>query len=239
MHKNFFLIGSMVIVLGVVCIFWYVFTGRQNPPLPTTSTAETKTNNLETPPSVSSTQTSDWKTYKNIEYGFSFKYPDYHVPFQEITPSINQGGLYIEKAPQGGFRVGYKNKIRALVSVAAESPNKNIGELRINVYNLSSYTIANIPAGIEFWFDEDQNAFWQTKITGTTLVKSEALLPKVDIGNDLVGYKIAIGDAGEGFEYVLIPLLSKKMLVEILYYQGIGATQGAPIDEILSTFRSI
>lgn len=186
--------------------------------------------------SSSGIQTADWKTYANTKYGFRFEYPNHYDSFQETSLAVNQADIYLERMVQGGFQVSYKTEITALSSAKAESHQENVGELRVNIYDMDSYRISAVPAGIEFGFDSIKNQWWQDRGEGKS---TSSLLPKIAIGNDLVGYKISIGDAGEGFEYVLIPITSKNVMIEILFYQGIGATQGAPMDAILSTFKLI
>lgn len=232
MQRNTVLISVAIVVVGVVATSLYALSRYQE--VSTQNNFGTITNTAMT--SNISEKTTEWKTYSNTEYGFELKYPNYYNPFQDTNLASNLGGIYLEKAPQGGFQIGYKTKITALTSVRAESQRKNIGEFRINVYNLNSYRISNVPAGIEFGFDSDKNLWWQDRGEGKS---TSSLLPKIKVGNDLVGYKIGIGDAGEGFEYVLIPMVAKKMMIEILFYQGISAPQGAPIDTILSTFKLI
>jgi hypothetical protein len=226
------LILGTIVAISAVVVSWYVLSPHQGAP----STFYVPVIATTTSNSLNGT-IAEWKTYISTEYGFELKYPNYYNSFQETIRATNQGGIYFEKAAQGGFQVGYKTKITALTSVRAESQHANIGELRINVYDLNPYRISDASGGAEFWFDLDKNQWWQNRVEGIELVKSVSSPPRINVGNNLVGYKIRIGDAGEGFEYILIPMVDKKIIVEVLYYQGIGATQGAPIDTILFTFK--
>lgn len=224
------LISGTIIAVSVAVISWYASLSPQK------VYVQNSIGTATTTPGSSDAQITDWKTYVSTEYGFRFEYPNYYDSFQETSLAVNRGGIYLEKMAQGGFQISYKINITALSSVKAASHKENVGELRVNVFNLNSYRISDVPAGIEFGFDSAKNQWWQDKGEGKSIT---SLLPKVNVGNDLVGYKIGIGDAGEGFEYILIPIVSKNAMVEILFYQGIGATQGAPIDTILSTFKLI
>lgn len=178
---------------------------------------------------------AEWNTYTDEEYGFKFKYPAYYENFEESPMASHKKDISLEKMKGGGFQIKYKSIVNALASRKAESRNKNIGELRVDVYDLNSYAISNIPSGVEFWFDQTKDQWWQN--TGES--KSVSFLPQVKAGDGIVGYKTEIGDAGEGFEYVIIPLKERGVMIEISFYKGIDTTENAPIDTILSTLKVI
>jgi hypothetical protein len=184
---------------------------------------------------ISSGGTVGWKTLVNSQYGFALDYPNYYSDFKETMLASNLTGIYLQKATEGGFRINYKNRVSALASESAGSIDNQVDQIRINVYDLNSYGLSDVHSATEFTFDSSTNQWWQD--TGES--KSVAPLPKISVGNNLTGYEILIGDAGEGFQYVLIPIINKKIIVEIMFYKGIGGSQNVPIDTILSTFRSI
>lgn len=81
------LVFSMITLVG---IGYYVFKSDQIKPSPQVSVSPT-------PP------TTDWKTYKNQEYGFKFKYPpDWIIQPVASENTIGQFGEYFEGGEPGG-----------------------------------------------------------------------------------------------------------------------------------------
>ena len=74
---NIILVVMVVILLGTVGYFAFVKkfapVAQQPTPTPTQTTNPTKTPVSTTP--TQKNETTDWKTYKNGQYGFEFKYP--------------------------------------------------------------------------------------------------------------------------------------------------------------------
>ncbi len=174
-----------------------------------------------------------WKTYTDSRYGFHFMYPNYFGDLYKTQPESNQAGIFVAKAAHGGYEIKYKGSIEALSSWVADIQN-TVGLLQVNIYDLNSYRISDVSSGIEFSYDANKKQWWQDN----GQVRATSTLMKVKIGkSNLVGYKILIGDAGEGFEYNLIPLADKKVMLEVVIYKGMGGIQNLPIDKILSTFR--
>ncbi len=174
-----------------------------------------------------------WKTYTDSRYGFHFMFPNYFGDLYKTQPKSNQAGIFVTKAAQGGYEIKYKGSIEALSTWAADIQNM-VGLLQVNIYDLNSYRISDVSGGIELSYDANKEQWWQDN----GQVRATSTLVKVKIGkSNLAGYKILIGDAGEGFEYNLIPLIDKKVMLEVAIYRGMGGIQNLPIDKILSTFR--
>jgi|SRR3989344_1333075 len=222
MHKKTLIIVGLIFLSVIIAVSGY-FLDEDSKNISSSPT---------TPGTVNTQSIKEWKTYTDTVYGFEFKYPSHYTNFRSIPVASHQKDIYVEKMEGGGFEIKYKSNLKALASLDAQPQKSSAGELRLNIFNLNSYAISDVSSGAEFLFDTEKNQWSQNN--GRS--KSIFPLPQVNVGNSLIGYRILLGDAGEGFEYVLIPLKDKKLMIEIGFYRGIGTMQDIPIDTILSTF---
>jgi len=147
-NKTKFIAILAVIIISVIGISAYLLqgTGRQQkeltPVLPTS-----------TSPQVPEIDTSDWKTYRNEEYGFELRYPsDWEVieDFSQAVVNFEFTGPALDKSPgiEGAFliqiyRLGKASNLREWVeSFYPEAAKVTIENTIINGYPA---VIARVP----------------------------------------------------------------------------------------------
>lgn len=108
--KTFLILSTLTITLGVGCIQTEPVTTNNNSSsaanthitninLTNTAVAQNNTNNNINQESDNTVDISDWQTYTNEEYGFSFKYPrDWKVNIEETQSKswiLPDGNIYV------------------------------------------------------------------------------------------------------------------------------------------------
>lgn len=116
MKKSFKIIGSLIVIAGVIGGgVWYWQKNKSVDNQPTivnqpvaTTTAEVNQNSTSTSTQQITDETANWTVYRNQTYGYSIKYPNNWYVYNPNAekPFTFKNGLYIDRFDIGGYSGG-------------------------------------------------------------------------------------------------------------------------------------
>jgi len=199
-----------------------------------------KINNRNQESSFAKKETVAWKTYRNEEYGFEFKYPQDYENFSSSDVSLGYrlSGMYLDSG-----KIQYKEKIIANVSLMAKPTKENSAPLIVvHIFPLSSYGYTYLSGGVEFDYDAVNNKWSQVKVENGKVVTKQIEVEIFSI-NGIKGYKLDSDiDADSGsVNMTAIPHKEKGFVLEFhfLVDQNTITESKLSLEDILSTFRFI
>jgi hypothetical protein len=182
-----YLIGTILILAAVALGFWVWQNQLGSPtskllpvePLPVVDT------NIEPPPTTAtliktSLDPTDWKTYRNDEYGFEFKYPDWRIG----DNFLSLGGTF----QLFNFSEDQFDRVRF-----------GIGENKIEMAISKNYSLAQL---MEFDKEiEGENSFPAEVYSPLTIDGHQSLKR---VSNTSISYLITLGTSDQGVLHVTI-----------------------------------
>ncbi len=163
-HTRLILLTVAMILVGVLAVGYFLYQSRQAP-------APIESQNLTV--ASSANKFADWKTYRNDEYGFEFKYPSWL--YQTSDPASNgiqvffvekttldryPAGFDFGKAADAKFEILMDNggaflsesRFNEYFKAADNTIIKKYGDLKIRNYKIGGYD------AVEFGYDEQSKA---------------------------------------------------------------------------------
>jgi len=156
---------------------------------------------------------ANWKTYRNEEYGFEFKYPQSFGSLNQVAPPSNAG----QKVTVASFESGGNYR------------------LYLNIYKLDTYTLHDSGSGMLLFFDKDLDR-WKAEYT-LGIIGKEYYDMDSFISNGVVVYNYVWMDGGAASDKYIIPIKKSAVMIQISY--GSVDYEVTHAKETLSTFKFI
>ncbi len=186
-------------------------------------------------------ETKDWKTYRNEEYEFEFKYPSAYKDFSFSSPVIlHKKEIYINHGSKYDF-IDYRSEAFPLTTETISDNNTDdySGIVSMSVFNLKTFGFSDIPGGSEYGYDLNNHVWWKnnfdpdtSKLTGKTKIKLENTFVSRFNGN--VFYST---DGQSSNKIVLIPNEQKGLMIEFVFTNDSLIENITLQETIFSTFK--
>lgn len=174
MRKKLVIPSIIVALLVVGGIFWYL---KQNTPVLNTATDTLDISALEKElgieikeiePPTSDIDTSNWKTYRNEEYGFEFKYPPYYSDFpltgEGFAKQFVAGGIGGVTEAVGIFTTDrtLDEQLRFMLNLEdsrVDSIEYFVSKSGLKVVRLHDTATGGVYSGFSYFFTKGGNTF--------------------------------------------------------------------------------
>lgn len=214
MNKSYSTIILLIILLVALsgAVVYFISSKPQKTANTTTDQAQ-QSQEVQTPTSTPKSSGSNWRTYRNEEYGFKIQYPQDIFDLVKITKSLPPD-----------YKVNYDGV--KLISLARAS---KLGkqECTYGGSGIISVCKAELEGGIEFI--PINNSIQNLTSTIKNSSKTTVVIGKKQ------SIKYSIGAEGEGADYYYIPLNSNRTLVAVRFYRFDGFPKPTLFEQILNT----
>lgn len=214
-------------------------TSDQPPSSSTTEHQSAGTKTVSTSSANERRQTPEsWHTYRNENYGFSFRYPEAYSEFNEKDPlkrtDRNEPPPYAcdNEVSSEGYDCNQSIKeITSLNNEGAQSTNRPT--ISVRVFNLGDYFYRAAPDGVLYEYDHNKKVWRESSPPGENI---EVVNPDAVSVNDKTGYQISSGDAGHTYDGIAIPYPEEQVMVEVGFNTDQSTTQEIDREQLLSSF---
>ncbi|MFH0873995.1 MAG: hypothetical protein V1846_04145 [Candidatus Komeilibacteria bacterium] len=167
---------------------------------------------------------SDWKTYTNTQYGFSFKYPSEYSNLR--TAKSESATAYTVQANGQLTSVGDKEALLTLTS--SPTPAHSYPDLTVNVFSAEDFSFIDPIEGQVYVYHPETKNFWVAALNPKGSIHTSEL--KTVNGANTIGYLTGIGDMGALTQVLLFISSSKGQIIELSLYSG-GALEGSTAND--------